>query len=283
MRLLHISDDDDNDDFTLVEFGYEVPNYAILSHTWGADKDEVSFKDIIEDKDKAKKKAGYAKLRFCAAQAAKDNLQYFWVDTCCIDKGSSAELAEAINSMFKWYSNSTVCYVYLTDVSDYSTLGMDNLPSLYNSRWFSRGWTLQELLAPETVIFFSKNGTRIGEKSSLAMDIACITNIPIEILESSPGLVLQYPIEERLSWASNRRTKREEDAAYCLLGIFEVQMPLIYGEGKEKAFGRLRKEIDYLYGRRDWIDNLLTQYGLPPLRIHEDRQVSTHGKGCHTS
>jgi hypothetical protein len=277
MRLLRASGDDD---FTLVEFvGRTPPKYAILSHTWGADEDEVTFKDISKGKGKGKTKPGYAKLQFCAAQAAKDKLEFFWVDTCCIDKSSSAELAEAINSMFKWYRNSRACYVYLSDVPSTSktTVQSDKQPSFRNNRWFTRGWTLQELLAPETVVFFSTDGTRIGDKASLATEIARETTIPVAALENGPRFMLKYPVEERMNWAKHRRTKREEDAAYCLLGIFEVQMPLIYGEGKTKAFGRLEKEIESIYGRHDWIDNISRLYGLPLLR------VSTRIKSYYTA
>lgn len=266
MRLLRAS----GDDFILVEFiGRRPPEYAILSHTWGTDEDEVTFKDIYKGKGKGKKKPGYAKLQFCAAQAAKDRLEFFWVDTCCIDKSSSAELAEAINSMFKWYRDSTACYVYLSDVPSASeqTSQSDKQPSFKNNRWFTRGWTLQELLAPKNVVFFSMDGTRIGDRCFLAKEIARETSIPVAALENGPHFMLKYPVEERMNWAEHRRTKREEDAAYCLLGIFEVQMPLIYGEGREKAFGRLKKEIEKLYGTPDWIDNLLHRYGLPSSQV----------------
>jgi len=265
MRLLRAS----VHDFELVEFVRDIPKYAILSHTWGADEDEITFKDVYKGKGKGKMKPGYAKLQFCAEQAAEDKLEFFWVDTCCIDKSSSAELAEAINSMFKWYRNSTACYVYLSDVPSTGTpyLQSNKQPCFKGNRWFTRGWTLQELLAPETVVFFSMDGTRIGDKSSLAKEIARKTSIPVAALENGPDFMLKYPIEERTNWAEHRQTKREEDAAYCLLGIFEVQMPLIYGEGKEKAFGRLKKEIEDLYGRSDWIDILLHRYGLPSLQV----------------
>ncbi|KAG9194297.1 hypothetical protein G6011_04332 [Alternaria panax] len=263
MRLLQASGDDD---FVLIEFTHNVPRYAILSHTWGADEDEVTFKDIC--KGKGKGKPGYAKLQFCAAQAAKDYLEFFWVDTCCIDKSSSAELAEAINSMFKWYRDSSVCYVYLSDVTgpSNSISGSHKQPVLGGSRWFERGWTLQELLAPSNLVFFSMDGARIGDKASLAKEIAHETAIPMAVFVEGPQSIFQYDIEQRLSWAKDRRTKRDEDGAYCLLGIFEVQMPLIYGEGRAKAFSRLQREIDDVYGRRDWMDDILQQYGLPSLR-----------------
>src|SRR6266536_4166626 len=113
MRLLKLKDDGE---FNLIEFiGDKIPRYAILSHTWGADGEEVTFKDISECT--ARSKAGYTKISFCGEKAASDGLEYFWVDTCCIDKSSSAELQEAITSMFRWYQNAAQCYVYLSDVS----------------------------------------------------------------------------------------------------------------------------------------------------------------------
>jgi hypothetical protein len=237
MRLLRL---EDNGRFSLAEYvGNNIPRYAILSHTWGTDDEEVTFKDLMEGT--GKKKAGWSKIQFCGEQAAKDDLQYIWVDTCCIDKSSSAELAEAINSMFQWYSKADKCYVYLTDVL---VSGLDGTwkTVFQNSRWFTRGWTLQELLAPPSVEFFSAEGKRLGDKISLMQDIFETTSISLQALQGSP--VSQFSIDERMSWSEKRMTKREEDAAYCLLGIFDIYMPLIYGEGKIKAFARLRKEID---------------------------------------
>ena len=169
MRLLELKA---HVEFSLTEFiGDNTPPYAILSHTWGADGEEVIFKDLMEGT--GKNKAGYQKIRFCGEQAATDGLRYFWVDSCCIDKSSSAELQEAINSMFRWYHDAARCYVYLSDVSigDYN---QNNQLSQFlwesdfrASRWFTRGWTLQELLAPTSVEFFSKEGNRLGDKQSL--------------------------------------------------------------------------------------------------------------------
>ncbi|KAM3067386.1 hypothetical protein ACMFMG_005257 [Clarireedia jacksonii] len=243
MRLLQLKD---NSEFTLVEYiGKNIPRYAILSHTWGADHEEVTFRDLKENT--AKCKAGYRKLTFCGQQAAKDGLQYFWVDTCCIDKSSSAELAEAINSMFRWYQNAAKCYVYLSDVS-ISSLDLGDpssqqiwKPAVLRSRWFTRGWTLQELISPKFVEFFSVDGEKLGDKISLIQDIHSITGISIQALQGSP--LSEFSIDERMSWAVRRETGREEDAVYSLLGIFDVYMPLLYGEGKEKALARLQKEI----------------------------------------
>ncbi|KAF2193440.1 TPR-like protein [Zopfia rhizophila CBS 207.26] len=223
--------------FSLVEHVGHIPPYAILSHTWGADHDEVTFKDIVENTGQSK--AGYKKLRFCGKQAANDGLQLFWVDTSCIDKSSSAELSEAINSMFQWYRKAVKCYAYLSDVS--TTSPSQHSQSIQKSRWFTRGWTLQELVAPASVEFFSVEGHRLGDKHSLQQILHEITGIAIGALQGSP--LSQFSVDERMSWVGRRETKRVEDAAYSLLGIFDIHMPLIYGEGREKAFHRLRREI----------------------------------------
>lgn len=233
MRLLHL---DTNGDLSLGEYvGSDIPPYAILSHTWGALHEEVTFKDLIEGTGKDKK--GYCKITFCGNQAAKDNLEYFWVDTCCIDKSSSAELSEAINSMFNWYKKSRLCYVYLEDVNN-------DGEDLASSRWFTRGWTLQELLAPAQVVFYSNDWKSLGNKPTLAPAISQITGIDPNALQGSNTLdyIQNTSIAKRMSWASKRKTTREEDIAYCLLGLFNVNMPLLYGEG-EKAFLRLQEEI----------------------------------------
>lgn len=232
MRLLHI---EPGGELCLTDFiGDTTPEYGILSHTWGASSEEVTFADLV---NKAGiDKTGYAKIKFCGQRAAADGLQYFWVDTCCIDKSSSAELTEAINSMFRWYQNSAKCYVYLSDVED----GPFLTPSFAQSRWFSRGWTLQELIAPSSVEFFSKQGNRLGDRTSLETEITKITGINVLALRGDP--LSNFSISERMSWAAKRATTREEDSAYCLLGIFDVYMPLIYGEGR-RAFTRLNREI----------------------------------------
>jgi hypothetical protein len=244
MRLLERKSDGD---FSLTEFFEDnIPPYAILSHTWDPNGGEVTFKDLMDQT--SKNKAGYAKLRFCAKQAANDHIQYFWVDTCCIDKSSSAELTEAINSMFRWYRNSNKCYVYLSDVSASGYDENDGLRrstwklEFRNSRWFTRGWTLQELLAPASVEFFSLEGTRLGDKTSMEQQVHEITGISLEALRRTP--LSYFGIDVRMSWAANRETSRQEDMAYSLLGIFDVQMPSIYGEGKENAIIRLRESIE---------------------------------------
>lgn len=241
MRLLKC---DDDGEFSLTkDLGDDVPQYAILSHTWGAETDEVTFKDLVNGT--GKKKAGYRKIRFCGEQTKQDGWQYFWLDTCCIDKSNNTELAEAINSMFRWYSNATKCYVYLADVWKQSSSFGDQLPwesAFRMSRWFTRGWTLQELLAPASVEFFSSSWERLGDKTTLEEDICGTTGIPVAALRGTP--LADFSVTQRLSWAEKRKTTRKEDMAYSLLGIFNVYMPLIYGEGKDHAFIRLREEID---------------------------------------
>jgi hypothetical protein len=214
-----------------------IPPYAILSHTWGSDNEEATFKDVKNGT--AQDKPGYEKIRFCGEQARRDGLQYFWIDTCCIDKSSSSELQEAINSMFRWYRNADKCYVYLSDVSTGKKLSWEL--AFKQSRWFTRGWTLQELIAPQHVDFFAQDGTRLGSKSNLEITISNITGISLDVLRGRP--LADCTIKERLTWADSRTTKREEDRVYSLIGIFDVTMPLVYGEGKRKAFMRFYEEI----------------------------------------
>ncbi|KAI1118298.1 hypothetical protein F5Y14DRAFT_438694 [Nemania sp. NC0429] len=244
-------------------FGGHIPPYAILSHTWGADDEEVTLWDILNDG--GKEKAGYKKIRFCAEQARRDGLRYFWVDSCCIDKSSSAELTEAINSMFAWYHRATKCYAYLSDVSITCDFSRSRWKQEFKrSRWFTRSWTLQELLAPASVDFFSREGERLGDKTTLREEICSISGISVQALQGTP--LSNFSVSERMSWAGKRVAKREEDEAYSLLGIFDVHMPLIYGEGRSKAFIRLRKEIEQSTGYIDytWLHAL---YSLGP-RCH---------------
>jgi hypothetical protein len=222
----------------LHSFFENIPPYAILSHCW--EEDEVVFSDLA-DLDAAKNKLGFAKIEKACAQAVKDEFKYCWIDTCCIDKSSSAELSEAINSMFSWYKDSGKCYAYLADVAGPFDFA--------KSKWFTRAWTLQELLAPSHIQtddrtgmeFFSREWKRLGSKGGLSSKISDITGIPKEYLERR-GLE-KASISMRMSWAAHRQATRAEDVAYSLLGIFDVNMPLLYGEGKSKAFRRLQEEI----------------------------------------
>lgn len=293
MRLLR------TDSLELVEFVGRAPPYVILSHTWGPD--EVTIEDLSQPPTAAvKKKAGYAKIKGCCSRAAADGYEYVWVDTCwyaqarptslpipmelfvreliprswlSIDKASSAELSEAINSMYRWYQEAHICYAYMSDVSldvqppvadaaatsgprkgtndtpgrpTFRTIpsilrDYDRLPRTFeNSRWFTRGWTLQELIAPPMVEFYAHDWREIGTKFSLRKVISTVTGIDMRVLEGADPATCH--VAERMSWAANRQTTRIEDAAYCLLGIFKVHMPLIYGEG-QRAFYRLQEEI----------------------------------------
>ncbi|KAH8668244.1 hypothetical protein BGZ60DRAFT_376348 [Tricladium varicosporioides] len=239
IRLLQYNDDGE---LSLTTFfaGEILQEYAILSHTWEAE--EVTFEDL--ENGTGREKIGYNKIRFCGEQARRDGLQYFWVDTCCIDKSSSAELSEAINSMFRWYRESTKCYVYLWDVlsTAVNTDGPTWEPAFRKSKWFTRGWTLQELIAPRSVEFFSKEGELLGDRSTLEPHVCEITGIPAKALQGCP--LSDLSITERMSWAEQRKTTCEEDKSYSLLGIFDISMPVIYGEGGKKALKRLREEID---------------------------------------
>lgn len=228
-----------------------LPRYAILSHTWStAPSSELTFRDLTTTTTYPTL-PGYPKLHAACAVARREGFDWIWIDTCCIDKSSSAELSEAINSMFDWYRGAAVCYAYLADVH----LDLDGgymMAQFAASRWFTRGWTLQELVAPSVVVFLDAAWQEMGTRSSLVEEIAAVTGIDEEVLapvlkggrpERSVRAVLDAcSIAQRMSWASGRRTTRAEDAAYSLMGLFDVNMPLLYGEG-EKAFVRLQREI----------------------------------------
>ncbi|KAF2628795.1 HET-domain-containing protein [Macroventuria anomochaeta] len=222
----------------------DVPAYAILSHTW-LPGEEVTFDEFT--RGLGRDKTGFDKIRFCAQQAQRDGLRYFWVDTCCINKADPVELQHAINSMFRWYQEATRCYVLLTDVfsAEPTTDRVPGMPAwegeFRQSRWFTRGWTLQELLAPRSVSFYSQDRTYLGNRYNLKQLIHEITNIPCPALAGAP--LNSFSVEARLSWSDDRQTTREEDKAYSLLGIFGVFTFLNYGEGETNAFKRLRKAI----------------------------------------
>ncbi|PQE20984.1 HET domain-containing protein [Rutstroemia sp. NJR-2017a BBW] len=260
---------------------------------------EVTLQDLANPKSSTK--PGYAKITACCLQAAKDGYEYTWIDTCCIDKTSSAELSESINSMFKWYQQAGICYAYLSDISiapethltecespawvngtplsqpvapmsgywsgsislpsccpessrpaspvgDGSNEGFEpfsaapNLTSaIFESQYFSRGWTLQELIAPKEVVFYSGDWQKISTKKELIDGLSYTTGIDAAALRGEP--LASFSVANRMSWASRRQTTREEDMAYCLLGLFDVNIPLLYGEGRVKAFIRLQEEI----------------------------------------
>lgn len=236
----------------------DIPPYAILSHTWGSG--EVSLQDMQGFGGKLASAAGRVKLFRtkkglkkvidAAKLASSDGYEWIWIDTCCIDKTSSAELSEAINSMYRWYENSGVCYVYLEDVEAPFDDGMESSQAAYiysslsQSRWVTRGWTLQELIAPQLVQFHSRDWVLIGKKIDRMFQVALATATGIEIgILSGQTTVAEVSVANRMKWAWKRQTTRFEDAAYCLMGIFAVNMPLLYGEGEQRAFRRLQEEI----------------------------------------
>ncbi|KAK4449603.1 HET-domain-containing protein [Podospora aff. communis PSN243] len=242
MRLLEFCDGKFRLTKNLVQ--QDVPEYAILSHTWGPDDEEVTFRDVVDGT--GEHKSGWQKIRFCADQARRDGLKFFWVDTCCIDKSDLNELSRSINSMFRWYQNATQCYVFLSGISVASMEGAQRRdivqgPAFRSHRWFTRGWTLQELVAPPSVEFFTEDGQRLGDKRSLEQKIHEITGIAVSALRGTA--LSEFSVEERFKWAEKRQTTHEEDWAYCLLGIFGIFMPLIYGEGRKEATRRLKKEV----------------------------------------
>ena len=195
---------------------------------------------------RASLKGGFAKIQGVCDQALRDELEYVWVDTNCIDKTSSAELSEAINSMFAWYRDASRCYVYLADTPETAARlsgdgKVDKDDPFRRSKWFTRGWTLQELLGPQNVVFFSVNWIQIGTKIELKTTLSQITGIEAKYLTGSIPIWLAS-VAKRMSWMSKRVTTRIEDIAYCMLGIFDINMPLLYGEGP-RAFLRLQEEI----------------------------------------
>ena len=273
MRLIKVPTNPDDSFLELVDFAPDrIPDYAILSHRWGNPADEISFSDLDSrfavKTDAVRTKPGFLKLQRCCMQALADGLEYAWVsiarldrrfgarpytnaahsamltnlqiDTCCIDKSSSADLSEAINSIFTWYGKAAICYAYLDDVPE-AVDGNSPQSSLIKTLWATRGWTLQELIAPRHMRFFSADWVERGTKKSLSGTLSRLTGIDEEILNHKRSFERE-DVGRRMSWASRRRTTRPEDIAYCLMGIFTVNMPLLYGEG-DMAFIRLQEEI----------------------------------------
>jgi hypothetical protein len=225
MRLLNTNT------LTLTDFQGTPPEYAILSHTWG--NGEVTFADFT---DTSHTKPGWDKIFKCTKLCRHEGWQWVWIDTCCIDKSSSSELSEAINSMFAWYQKASICYAFLSDVT--SKRREQRQGQFAESRWFTRGWTLQELIAPAYLIFLDSEWTEIGTRAYLSSIIEDATGISSSDMANFRG----RSVAKKMSWAARRKTTRIEDQAYCLMGIFDINMPLLYGEG-EKAFLRLEYEI----------------------------------------
>ncbi|KAF2690724.1 HET-domain-containing protein [Lentithecium fluviatile CBS 122367] len=222
---------------TTLEFeefvGKQRPPYAILSHTW--ETHEISFNDYC-GVEELRLKPGSGKILKTCEITLQMGYNYVWIDTCNIDKRSSAELTEAINSMFKWYRQANICIVYLSDLDS-----RDPSAEFARCRWFTRGWTLQELIAPRGAVFFDAHWILYGTKSQLGPELSRITGVTLDAI--TDGLLLSHhSVAELMSWAAHRETTREEDIAYCLFGIFGINLPLLYGEGK-RAFIRLQEEI----------------------------------------
>ena len=231
----------------------EVPPYAILSHRWIGN--EVSLKEFYDIKAQDFADERFAKIRNFCAYARKDFWLWVWIDTCCIDNKSSAELSEAINSMFNWYQDASLCYVYLADVVWDPGNREQSRDSFRKSGWFDRGWTLQELLAPRRLCFVDRTWNFIGalrrdsevvdsKSLDLIEDVSSRTGISKTDLLNAHHLIHlnNVSVARKFSWLSSRQTSRVEDKAYCMLGLCGVNMPLLYGEGK-KAFTRLQLEI----------------------------------------
>ncbi|TFK83908.1 HET-domain-containing protein [Polyporus arcularius HHB13444] len=224
--------------------------YAALSHVW--DTKEQSFQDVRTIQERCARDGTNPrdvvcqKIRRCCELAESHGYKWVWIDTCCIDKTSSAELSEAINSMFRYYAFARICYGYLRDVSPVlsGTRGLTyRLESMtfVESIWFQRGWTLQELIAPRFFVFVSKSWKVLGTKADLAELLEERTGIPATVLRFQASHT-EFSVAQRMSWFGQRKTTRLEDEAYCLLWLFDINLPPLYGEGRN-AFLRLQEEL----------------------------------------
>ncbi|KAF9474532.1 hypothetical protein BDN70DRAFT_996997 [Pholiota conissans] len=230
-------------------FVTKYTDYAILSHTWLHDSPgEITYASwICGDFDN--RSPGYSKLAsFCRVAAVKHCARFGWMDTVCINKDSSAELDESIRSMYAWYKDAYICITYLAQTM--------TLKGMRDDPWFTRGWTLQELLAPEEVIFYNAEWKVLG--AALTDDDTRVTGISKEIESATSITPFDFrlfrreqtfvPISQRMKWAADRKVTREEDVAYSLMGIFGVSISIAYGEGAARSFVRLIKEIIGLPG-----------------------------------
>lgn len=200
----------------------------------------MTFQDMQTGEEVSGKGKGWDKIRMTCEMALLHGYNYAWVDTCCIDKSSSAELSEAINSMFLWYQRAGECLVYLADyLRDY----LDER-ELAKCRWLVRGWTLQELIAPDKLCFYNSRWVSIGWKHESGVNdvLSRLTSIPSQVLSGGVSSLSTCYAAQKMSWAAGRKTTRIEDTAYCLMGLFDINMPLLYGE-RHKAFARLQEEI----------------------------------------
>ena len=245
MRLLNTA----TGRFVQVEDPQKV-RYAILSHVWTRPDEPHYPEQTFQDVRKIQRQHGgeesvvpffSEKVRGFCEKACADGFRLAWADTCCIDKTNDAEMAEAINSMFVWYRDASACYTILSDVDYHGGDPSGYEEALRNSNWFCRGWTLQELVAPKTVVFFSNQWQPLGSKRTLAPRTVEITGIDYDILVHVKPLN-EVSASSRISWAAKRRTTRTEDEAYSLLGLLGIEMPISYGEGRV-AFLRLQEKI----------------------------------------
>ncbi|OHE92115.1 hypothetical protein CORC01_12570 [Colletotrichum orchidophilum] len=264
----------DTESLKLVEVqGDPQEEYVILSHTWGSDEvtfqsfqalglasDAASSPGVADSADQIRSTRGFRKIQDAANLVKSHGHRYLWADTCCIDKTSSAELSESINSMYRWYEKAVICYAFLSDVEPVSVESpFDKDSSFQKSRWFTRGWTLQELIAPRTVEFYAGDWSYVNTKQSrndFCQLLARITGIDEQVL-SGTSFLSDISVANKMRWAGHRETTRPEDKAYCLMGLFKVNMPLLYGEG-DRAFTRLQEEI-----LKETDDQSLFLWGMP--------------------
>jgi len=213
--------------------------YAILSHRWMEGK-EITY-EMMKSGRQLTRSPGYKKLRKFCEKAGAYGVEFAWSDTCCIDKNSSTEIDESIRSMFRWYRNSYICIIHLAQ--------SDTIQSMTGDEWMKRGWTLQELLAPRRIKLFNKQwmpmtgdrNDKSPEDTEVMVALGNATGIHPEYLrEFDPG---PFKVDERMTWAAERKTTRVEDVAYSLMGIFNVSMQIAYGEGGDRAFCRLIEAI----------------------------------------
>ncbi|KAL1909839.1 hypothetical protein Sste5344_004346 [Sporothrix stenoceras] len=219
-------------------------DYAILSHTWkSVASDEVLYSDIKPNGlAGCPDKPGKHKVKGCCQQAKAEGFKYVWIDSCCIDKSNAVELGEAINSMYRWYRESSICYVYMEDVPNEDDV-LEPGAAFSQSRWFTRGWTLQEMLAPVELHFYNTSWNIIAAKQDIIHELEAITGVPRQSLLDFDPNTTQATVAQRMSWASCRTTTRDEDRSYSLLGLFDVNLPMIYGEGGRNAFVRLQQAV----------------------------------------
>ena len=287
-------------DTVIADWVDDVTRFAILSHTW--ERGELSYEDLhgqndlsgshlgLQDSDRdGGRQRSFEKLHNFCDIAEEYGTEFAWADNVCIDKSSSAELDESIRSMFSWYRNAAICIVYLAQTND--------LRDFAHDRWFTRGWTLQELLAPRRLKFYSKRWHRLTEflnDKISAEDVRRLNNQSLtrqldllsDAILKAAGLVMQHvrdfvpgirhpSLPERMQWIARRATTREEDESYSLMGIFNVSISIAYGEGRERAFFRLYQAILEVGYERDWL--LWTGRSVSP-SIHPSRMIPSSPK-----